>query len=79
MAAKRRATYPKELRADAKAKQHGLLTISIEFANGTLLEEQRTINIDQAMFAKWAMALLFAEELQKFPDLETTIKELIQS
>jgi len=77
--AKRRASYPKELRAEAKAKQHGLLTISIELANGDLLEEQATVDVKQAMFAKWVMAMIFCPEVRDLPDLETTIRELINA
>jgi len=76
-AKKRRATYPKDLRAEAKAKQHGLVTISIEFANGELSEEQGTVDVLQAQFAKWAMAHLFSDEVRELPDLEQHLRNLI--
>ncbi len=74
--AKRRASYPKELRSEAKFKQRGLLTISLELSNGELLEEQATVDVKQAMFAKWAMAMLFCKEVRDLPDLETMIRDL---
>ena len=78
-AKKRRATYPKELRSEAKEKQHGLLTISIELSNGELLEEQGTVDVKQAMFAKWAMAMLFCDQVRELPDLEALIKQLMEA
>ena len=74
---KRRCTYPKELRSEAKAKQDGLLTISLEMPDGTLLEEQAVVTVKQAQFAKWAMVILFCEEIRVLPDLEAMIKELV--
>jgi hypothetical protein len=78
MATKRRATYPKQLRAEAKSKQHGLCTVSIEFPNGELMEHQGTIDVLQGQFAKWAMALLFCDEVRRRPDLESVVKELMK-
>ena len=78
-ARKRRATYPKEIRKEAKEKQHGLCTVSVEFANGELLEEQGTVGVEQAAFAKWAMAMIFCEEVRNLPDLENVIRGMIDA
>lgn len=75
---KRRTTYPQELRAEAKARGHGLVTISIEFPNGERLEEQKTADVLQAQFAKWAMVLLFTKEAQSLPDLEGKLKQMME-
>jgi len=75
--AKRRATYPKELRAKAKELGHGLLTMSLEQANGELLEEQITVDIQDAHFAKWAMVLLCCEEVREKPNLERVVRGLM--
>ena len=75
--AKRRATYPKELRAEAKAKGHGLLTISLEHADGQVLEEQITVDIRDAHFAKWAMVLLCCDEVREKPNLERVVRGLM--
>jgi serine/threonine protein phosphatase PrpC len=74
---KRRATYPKELRAAAKAKGHGLLTISLEQANGELVEEQITVDIKSAHFAKWAMVILCCDEVREKPNLERVVRGLM--
>ena len=76
-AKKRRATYPKDLRAEAKSKQHGLVTVSIEFPNGEVLEEQGTADVLQCQFAKWGMVLLFADEVRKLPHLEQIVLQLL--
>jgi len=80
MAAKKkvRATYPKDLRAIAKARQQGLCTVSIEFANGERMEHQAPIDVIQAQFAKWAMAILFCEEVRERPDLESVVRKLME-
>jgi len=76
---KLRATYPKEIRAAAKAEGKGVATVSIEFPNGDRLEHQGPIDHLQGEFAKWAMAMLFAEKLTELPDLQAICKELIES
>ncbi len=74
---KLRTTYPKEIRSLAKQRYHGVCTVSIEFANGDRMEEQGTIDVSQGQFAKWAMAMLFCEQLKDLPDLEPLIQSLI--
>lgn len=74
---KRRATYSKELRKQAKEEQKGLLTISIELQNGERMEEQGVFAPEQLLFAKWAMAMLFCDELRSLPDLEGMIRRLM--
>lgn len=71
-----RATYPKGLRKMAKERGHGVCTISVEFPNGERMEEQGTVDMKQAEFAKWAMAMLFCEQLQ-LPELEPLIRKLM--
>lgn len=73
---KLRATYPKEIRSLAKSTGRGVATVSIEFSNGERLEAQGPIDELQAEFAKWAMAMLFCEDLQ-LPDLEPLCRKLI--
>lgn len=78
MADKSRVSYPPALRSDAKAKQHGLLTVSLTLPNGERLEEQGVVGIPDCMFAKWAMAILFCPEVRALPDLEATIRQLME-
>lgn len=74
--ARTRVSYSRELRAEAKGQ--GLLTISMEFANGERLEEQGTFGPQDLLFAKWAMAMLFCDRLRKLPDLEKVVKDLME-
>ena len=74
---KKRPTYPKELRKQAKEEQKGLLTIGIEFLNGERMEEQGVFSPEQLMFVKWVMAMMFCEEVRTLPKLEGMIRELM--
>ena len=74
---KLRTTYPKDLRAAAKAAQQGVGTVSIEFSNGDRMEEQGPLSVEQGQFLKWAMAMVFCPELWRIPDLEPMIRKLI--
>lgn len=75
---KSRVSYPKEVRAAAKAAGHGLLTVSLKMANGELLEEQTDVGMLDTKFAKWAMVLLFCEEVRDKPDMEKVVRELME-
>lgn len=77
-AKKRRCTYSKELRAEQKMKQGCLVTISVEFPNKELLEEQGVVDIKAGQFTKWIMAKLFCPEVKNLPDLETYIRERLE-
>lgn len=74
---KSRVSYSAELRAAMKDGNCGLLTISLTLPNGERLEEQGTIDVLQCQFAKWAMVALFCPEVRELPDLEQTIKQLM--
>lgn len=74
-----RVSYAKGMRSDAKAKQAGLITISVTMPNGDRIEEQSFGSVDQCRFAKWAAAMLFCEEVRDLPNLEDTIKTLMRN
>ena len=74
-----RTTYPKDLTKLAKERMEGVGTVSIKFANGDRMEEQGTLTVEQASFLKWAMAMVFCEDLTKLPDLEPMIRNLVEN
>jgi hypothetical protein len=76
---KSRVSYPAELRSRAKVYQAGLVTIAVQFPDGTKMEQQGTADVLGCQFAKWAMALLFADDVKNLPDLERTLKELLDA
>ena len=55
----------------------GLATVSLTLPNGERLEEQRPVSVLESMFLKWAMALVFCDEVRDLPDLEKVVKELV--
>ena len=71
---KLRTTYPKEIRAKAKAERKGVATISIEFPNGERMETQGPVDHLQCEFLRWASVMMFCDEL---PDLHDIVKELV--
>lgn len=77
--AKTRVSYPKELRSEAGATQRGLATVSLTMPNGERLEEQATLDPQQCMFLKWAMAMIFCPEVRQLPDLEATVRGLMEN
>lgn len=76
---KLRTTYPAGVRTAAKAAQQGVGTVSIEFANGDRMEQQGPLTVEQAQFLKWAMAIVFCQEINRIPDLEPLIRKLVES
>jgi hypothetical protein len=76
---KSRVTYPAELRSRAKVYQAGLVTIAVQFPDGTKMEQQGTADVLGCQVAKWAMALLFADDVKNLPNLERTLKELLDA
>lgn len=77
VAKKRKMTFSRELRADAKARGGALLGFTLELQDGQVISEQGVIDVHQAMFAKWAMAVVLCEKIRHLPDLEGMIKELM--
>ena len=71
---KLRCSYPKELRAEAKAAGKGVITVSIEFPNGEREERQMAGNAIECRFAKWAGVLLTEQRSRPIPDLEELIR-----
>ena len=67
---KRRTTYTKEMRAEAKRLGCGLVTIQTEDLDGTVTESQYLVGPLQSRFAHWARAWLFCGDVHRLPDLE---------
>lgn len=67
---KRRTTYTKEMRAEAKKQGLGLVTIQTEDLDGTVTESQHLAGPLQSRFAHWARAWLFCRDVHRLPDLE---------
>ncbi len=76
---KLRTTYPKELRAEAKAAGKGVITISIEFPNGEREERQMAGSAIECRFAKWAGVLLTEPRARPIPDLEELVRNHLES
>ncbi len=75
---KLRTTYPKELRAEAKAAGKGVITVSIEFPNGDREERQMTGNAVECRFARWAAVMLQHPESRPLPDLEEVVRDVLR-
>ena len=70
---KKRVSYDKEMRAQAKAEGAGLITFAITFPNGESEEYQLVGHADACRFARWAGAAL--QQLPGvLPDLETVVR-----
>ncbi len=78
MKLKLRATYPKEIRSQAKAEKKGVATISIEFPNGDRMEAQAPVDHVDCEFLKWAMAMAFCDEIRQYPELHDMIQDLVE-
>ena len=74
-----RVSYAAELRADAKARSLGLVTISVTTPSGERSEAQGALTPLQCKFARWAAALLFCQDVQQLPDIESLLLHLIES
>lgn len=78
MKPKTRVAYEKGMRASAKERREGLVTISVTTPDGERYEEQKVATVDECRFARWAMALLFCDEVvRRLPDLQGTIRRLM--
>ncbi len=75
---KLRTSYPKELRAEAKAAGKGVITVSIEFPNGEREERQMAGSAIECRFARWAGVLLSEERSRPLPDLEELIRKHLE-
>jgi hypothetical protein len=79
MAEKTHVSYPKDLRADAKARGLGLVTVHIAFPDGEQREYQLSAEPHECRFAAWAGALLKHPRIRPLPDLEALVRERIES
>lgn len=70
---KLRMTYPQGFRV----KGRGVACVSIERADGSRMEEFKTIDHLQAEFLKWAAAMVFCDQVTELPDLEGIVRKLI--
>lgn len=75
---KSRVTYPKELKAGAKEHGLGLATISVTCSDGSRLEEQGTMTVQEYQFLKWTMTMVFCDEVKKLPDVQEFIRQQIE-
>lgn len=76
MTKKSRVSYEKDLRSEANFMMQGLVTISVKFPDGTLLEQQQVANMDECQFAKWAAVLLGRTDVRPTPVLEELVREV---
>ena len=76
---KLRTSYPKELRAEAKAAGKGVITVSIEFPNGEREERQMVANAAECRLAKWCAVLLSEPRSRPLPDLEELIRTHLET
>ena len=70
--------YPVPLKQEAKRRDAGMATVSVVLPDGTRFEEQGVLTLEQCMFFKWAMALVFCDQVRELPDLEATIRQLME-
>jgi hypothetical protein len=75
---KLRTSYPKELRAEAKAAGKGVITVSIEFPNGERSEVQSTGNAAECKFALWAGVILSEPQVTSLLDLEEIVRMTVE-
>lgn len=77
-APKSRATYSKEMRSEASLTMRGLATISVTFLDGTRVEHQQPVDLDEAQFVKWCAVLLGRPDVRPGhdQDLVVTAEEL---
>jgi len=77
---KKRVSYDKDMRSDAKAAGRGLITVSVTFPNGEHEEYQTQGSASDCRFARWAgVALKYEEARGALPDLETLIREHVEA
>jgi len=74
----RKVSYAKEITAEAKAGDGCKATVSVVFPDGSRIDEQQAITHTQAMFLKWAAAMVFCEESRSLPDLEGILRRLLE-
>tara|TARA_R110000744_G_scaffold380215_1_gene500202 strand:- start:3399 stop:3647 length:249 start_codon:yes stop_codon:yes gene_type:complete len=75
---KLRTTYPAGMVTDAKAKGLGVITVSIQFPDGTREERQTTGNAKECHFARWAGVLLTEQEVKGLVDLEAVVRAAVE-
>lgn len=75
---KKRATYPKELRAEAKAAGLGLVTVSVLTEDGITTEYQTMADVQQCRFARWAGAIV-ANRDELGIDLEAVVQSRLET
>lgn len=74
---KRKISYAKEVTAAAKACEGAKATVSVVFPDGSRIDEQMAVTLEQARFLKWAAAAAFCEESRALPDLEGMLRRLM--
>jgi hypothetical protein len=75
---KSRVSYAKELRSEASLAMRGLATISITFLDGTRLEHQQAVDLDEAQFVKWCAVLLARPDVREYPKLEELVRRICE-
>jgi len=75
---KSRVSYAKEVRSEASLAMKGLATISITFLDGTRLEQQQAVTVDEAQFLKWAAVLLGRPDVRPLPKLEDLVRQICE-
>ena len=73
---KPRVTYSKEMRAEAKANQQGLVTIQIEAPNGDRQEFQAPADPDMVKFVRWLGFVAVEADARplRLPDIEEWVR-----
>ena len=75
---KRRTTYTKAMRAEAKKQSLGLVTVQVERLDGTVTEHQQLVGPLQTRFTDWCLAWLACPEVHRLPDLERLYTEAMK-
>lgn len=75
---KSRVSYAKELRSEASLAMKGLATISITFLDGTRLERQQAVDLDEQQALKWFAVLLGRPDCRPMPKLEELVRQICE-
>lgn len=75
---KSRCSYTKEMRSEASLLMKGLATISVTFLDGTRLEHQQPVDLDEAQFVKWCAVLLGRPDCRPMPKLEELVRQICE-
>lgn len=77
---KKRVSYDKDMRSDAKKAECGLVTISVTFPDGTHEEYQTLASPKDCRLARWVGVAFQHEEARgALPDIENLIREQLES